>query len=186
MVRRPRLTIPVVLVSYAVLAVVAVVWDVFRSGPSGLLPPPDAADEAVSVALALAFTAAVVGASRLLDRYAQWARRLTQDIAAMIGPLTSAEIAVYAGASGLAEEMFFRGAMQPTLGLWVTSLIFGLCHGYFDRRFAPWVAMATVTGLGLGVLAEQTGSLLAPVLAHFSINFFEFHALNRVSGRESG
>ena len=186
MAPRPQLTVPIVLGVYGTLAAIAVGWDVLRSGPSGLLPSADAMAEAPAVALGLAFAALVIGASRLLEQRFHWARRLSRDIALLIGPLSTAQIAVFSAASGLAEEMFFRGAMQPTLGLWVTSLIFGVCHGYFDRRLAPWAAMAAATGLGLGWLAELTGSLLAPVLAHFTINYFEFHAMNRVAGGSAG
>ena len=137
----------------------------------------------LSVLAGLGFAALVIFSSFLLERRFTWARRLSALLADMIGPLGSREIAVFSLSSGIAEEMFFRGAMQPSLGLWLTSLIFGLAHGYFDRRFIPWMVMAALSGLALGLLAEWTGSLLAPVLAHFTINYFEFHALNRVARR---
>ncbi len=177
-------TIPLALGFYGVLAAVAVVWDVVRGAPSGLLPSPDAIGSATSVVAGLAFAALVIVVSRAMDRWFIWSRRVTEMLAEIIGPLTSREIAVLAATSGLAEEMLFRGAMQPSLGLWVTSLIFGMAHGYFDRTLLPWTVMAAVVGLGLGSLTLWTGSLLAPVLAHFTVNYFEFHALNRIAKRE--
>jgi len=177
----PRPNIPLVLAFYALLAGAAVVWDALRSGPSRLLPQPEAAHPAVSVALALAFAAAAVGSSRLLERRFAWARRLTAELARVLGPLAPREIAVFSLASGVAEELFFRGALQPDAGIWLTSLIFGLCHGYLDRRFVSWMVMATAVGFGLGLLAHHTGSLLAPTIAHFTINYVEFHALDRVA-----
>lgn len=180
---KPRLSIAVVVVFYGLLAGGAIVWDAVRGGPSDLLPQPDAAPVPHSVLLALAVSAIVIGVSRALERRFAWARRVTEVLAEALGPLTRTEIAVFSGASGVAEELFFRGAMQPDLGLWLTSLIFGLAHGYLDRRFLPWMVMATVVGLGLGLLARHTGSLLAPILAHFTINYFEFHALDRVARR---
>lgn len=181
----PRPDVRLVLIFYGLLAGAAVLWDALRGGPTTLLPQPDAAHPALSVALALGFSAVVVALSRLLERRFAWARRVTDELAGVLGPLTRAEIAVYSLASGVAEELFFRGAMQPALGLWLTSLIFGLAHGYLDRRFVPWMVMATAVGFGLGLLARHTGSLLAPILAHFTINYVEFHALDRVARRRA-
>lgn len=182
----PPPSVGVTLVFYGLLAGAAAVWDSVRAGPTDLLPGPDAATVPVSVTLALALAAAVVGTSRALERRFRWAQQITTELARRLGPLTTAEIAVFSGASGVAEELFFRGAMQPTLGLWVTSLIFGVAHGYFDRRFLAWMAMATVVGLALGALASFTGSLLGPILAHFTVNYFELHALDRVARRRAG
>lgn len=183
----PRPDVRLVLIFYGLLAGAGVLWDALRGGPTRLLPQPDAAHPALSVALALGFSAVVVALSRLLEWRFAWARRVAQELAAVLGPLTRREIAVFALASGVAEELFFRGAMQPDLGLWLTSLIFGLAHGYLDRRFVPWMVMATAVGFGLGLLAHYTGSLLAPILAHFTINYVEFHALDRLArGRTAG
>ncbi len=177
-----RPTIPVTLAFYLFVALAALVWDALREGPSRLLPSPEAVPVGVSVVAGLTLAALVILLSQLLERRFVWARRLSRTLAETIGPLSTTEIAVFSLASGIAEEMLFRGAMQPTLGLWLTSLIFGLAHGYLDRRFVPWMVMAGLSGLALGLLAEWTGSLLAPVLAHFTINYFEFHGLNRHHG----
>ena len=178
MFRRRRLTIPLVLSFYGLLALAAVVWDALRAGPSSLLPQPDALGTAPSLVLGLAIAAGVIATGRLLERHFGWARHVSEELARLIGPLSPTEILVFSAASGLAEELFFRGPLQATLGVWIASLIFGLSHGYLERRLLPWTAMATVVGLGLGLVVELTGSLLPAVLAHGTVNYFEFHALD--------
>ena len=49
--------------------------------------------------------------------------------------------------------------------------MFALLHVGPGRRFLPWTVSALVLGVGFGVLAEETGSLGAPIAAHFMINF---------------
>jgi membrane protease YdiL (CAAX protease family) len=70
----------------------------------------------------------------------------------------------------VAEEAFFRGALQPHVGLVAASLIFGLAHFAPRRDLLPWTAFSLGAGLLLGGLFEMTGNLLAPVAAHALIN----------------
>ena len=34
--------------------------------------------------------------------------------------------------AGFGEELFFRGALQPYLGVWITSILFVAIHGYLN------------------------------------------------------
>jgi membrane protease YdiL (CAAX protease family) len=79
-----------------------------------------------------------------------------------VGPAGTVAIGI---AAGVGEEWFFRGALQPMLGLGVTSVAFGLAHvgGRHMLSFGIW---ATVMGVALGSLAWATGGLLAPIVAH--------------------
>ena len=72
--------------------------------------------------------------------------------------------------SGVGEETFFRGAVQPEFGLVVASLVFGLVHVGPDRRYLVWTVWALLAGFLFGVLYEITGGLLAPILAHSAHN----------------
>ena len=174
-----KIPLSLVIGFYGVLAVAAVFWDWLRDGPSRLLCTTDL-DVLRDVGLGIGLAVPVILASRLLDRTFRWARELSQRLHAMLGRLSQAEIVTYSVSSGVAEEMFFRGAMQPTLGLVVTSILFGLCHGLLDKQFVAWTVFAIVLGFLLGLLFRHTGSLLGPVVAHFTINFVNFQALNRV------
>lgn len=68
--------------------------------------------------------------------------------------------------SGVGEEAFFRGALQPVLGIVVTSLLFGALHVGPDRRYLVWTVWAVGAGFLFGALYEWTGGLLAPATAH--------------------
>ncbi|AWB11056.1 MAG TPA: CPBP family intramembrane metalloprotease [Thermodesulfobium narugense] len=74
--------------------------------------------------------------------------------------------------SAFSEEMFFRGLMQEFLGIYAASIFFGILHtpeisikGLFYAIYISFI------GFILGVLYTQQSSILAPMIAHFIINF---------------
>ncbi|MEX2601859.1 MAG: CPBP family intramembrane glutamic endopeptidase [Balneolaceae bacterium] len=80
-------------------------------------------------------------------------------------PFDRIQLSLFAGAG---EELLFRGALQPLLGIWVTSLIFVGIHGYFKFRSAGhWLFGALMFGLSLllGFLFEYAG-LISAMVAH--------------------
>jgi len=74
-------------------------------------------------------------------------------------------IVLLGAAAGIGEEWLFRGVLQPTVGLVLASLIFGLAHvgGARMLAFGVW---ATAMGFLMGGLAIATGGLIAPMIAH--------------------
>lgn len=75
--------------------------------------------------------------------------------------------------AGVGEELLFRAALQPILGIWFTSLLFVGLHGYF--RFTSWKhilfgGMMFSLSVGLGLLYEYSG-LLAAMTAHAVYDF---------------
>jgi hypothetical protein len=68
-------------------------------------------------------------------------------------------------AAGIGEEWFFRGVLQPVVGLTASSLLFGLAH-VGSSKMVPFGLWATAMGFVLGGLAIVTGGLLAPIVAH--------------------
>ena len=125
----------------------------------------------MSPLLGLVIGLAVVALSRLATRHLEWARRLHLDFRAILGELSGREILVLALASSVGEELLFRGALMPWLGIWPQALIFAVLHFGPGRRFLPWTASAFVVGLSFGYLVQWTGDLGAPIVAHFLINF---------------
>jgi membrane protease YdiL (CAAX protease family) len=125
---------------------------------------------AISLGLGAALASLIVATTPYIVKRAAWARALHEELRSLIGSLTSTEITTLALASGFAEELFFRGAMQPAIGLFVTSFIFGLVHVGPRRIFVVWGAWAFLVGLAFGVIFELTGVLWGPVLAHVWIN----------------
>jgi membrane protease YdiL (CAAX protease family) len=125
---------------------------------------------ALSLGLGLLLAVVVVGVTPILVERTRWARALHAELAEIISPLSAAEMTWLALASGVAEELFFRGAMQPAWGLLITSLIFGAVHVGPKPLFLAWTTWAFVMGLLLGLIFELTGVLWGPVLAHVWIN----------------
>ena len=62
------------------------------------------------------------------------------------------------------EETLFRGAMQPRLGILVTSILFAALHTQYAVSFATLEVF--VLGLGLGWLRKQSGSTLPGMVTH--------------------
>ena len=80
----------------------------------------------------------------------------------------------------IAEEALFRGVLQhqlaqhlqqQTAGKWIAiaiaALLFGLAH--FGGGWV-YVTLATVAGMGYGVLYHVTGRIEATILGHFTLN----------------
>jgi len=70
--------------------------------------------------------------------------------------------------AGTGEELLFRGAIQPLLGIWFTSLIFVAIHGYFKfQKIGHLVFGGLMFALSmmLGYLFEHAG-LIAAMSAH--------------------
>ena len=76
--------------------------------------------------------------------------------------------------SGMGEEVFFRGALQPVIGLVAASLLFGAVHIGPDRRYLVWTLWAAGAGFLFGALYLWTGGILAPVTAHVLHNAATF------------
>jgi len=119
----------------------------------------------------------VVGLTWSLRRWEPLVR-LNEELSAMLGAPSSPVIALLAVSSAVGEEILFRGALQPLLGLWITALIFALLHGGTAPRFRSWALFALASGLLLGAMALYTENLLAPMLCHLTINYFNLHLLS--------
>ena len=147
----------------------------------------------LDIAIGLGVGLLVVVVSAILERVAEWAQRLSEAFAGLLGPMSHAQIAVFAITSAVGEELLFRGFLQQWLsdvvfggpmsdwwGLIVASAIFGLVHVGPDRRtFLPWTIMAVVMGFALGGMYLYTGNVLAPILCHFTINFLNLAQIAR-------
>jgi membrane protease YdiL (CAAX protease family) len=153
-------------------------------GDSILHPSPEAAARAWSVPAALGAGLAAglvaLAISEALTRWTALGKALSDLLAESLGPLDRANAWLLALASGLAEEMFFRGALQPKVGIVGASILFGAAHFLPRRELALWSVYAIGIGLGLGALYEWTGQLVAPVAAHVLVNGIN---LPRLAGR---
>ena len=160
-----------VLVLYLGLASAGLAWSTLRGDASvwrvpGREDPQMLLGIVAGVLIGLGF----VFASRFATHRFEWGRSLHRDLRALLGPLPGGEIVTLAVASAIGEEIFFRGALLPGIGLWASSAIFALLHIGPKLRFLPWTLSSFVAGLVFGQLCLWAGDLSGPVVAHFTVN----------------
>jgi hypothetical protein len=178
----PRLSrSTLVLLLYTALSLVAVAIAAGRGALDLYRPVGDSSVGwlLVSPAIGVGIGLAVVLLSRLSVRHYKWARRLHTDFRDLLGQLSGGEIMILAVASAVGEELLFRGALMPWIGLWPQAIIFALLHIGPGVRFLPWTVSALLMGLLFGWLVHLTGDLGAPIAAHFTINYMNLRYIAR-------
>ena len=90
--------------------------------------------------------------------------------------------------AGVGEEILFRGAIQHSLGLWPTSVLFVFIHGYltpFNWRISIYGLLMVFISAGLGYLMIQKG-IYAAMTAHFIFDVMLFFVMvKEMKGKES-
>lgn len=104
------------------------------------------------------------------ERVLPLARELEARLAGVLGPLTLSEAVGLALLSGFAEELFFRGAVQGTVGWIGATLLFGLLHSGPGKAFRLWSLFALLAGALFGGIMAWRGNLLGPAVGHFLVN----------------
>lgn len=77
------------------------------------------------------------------------------------------QITAIAAAAGIGEEILFRGALQPRLGMVGTAVVFGLLHW----ATFTYALLAGAISLYLSWILVATENLLAPVIVHAAYDF---------------
>lgn len=88
--------------------------------------------------------------------------------------------------AGISEEILFRGALQPVIGIWWTSILFIGVHGYIRLRTITHVLYTLFTFLLstiLGLLFIYFG-LPAAISAHFIYDVVVLYDINRDTEKE--
>jgi membrane protease YdiL (CAAX protease family) len=94
-------------------------------------------------------------------------RDLARDLAVKASDMRTRQIFFVAAAASVTEELFFRGALVPTLGIVVAAVAFGALH---LRSGVAWSVLAALFGAALGTVFCASGSLAGPVVAHFAVD----------------
>lgn len=152
---------------YGLLALAAAVFGAFRGRNVFALGDRPLVDLALGVAVACGTVALGVAMYRLVPAM--------RDIAKELGPrivdgTTRGDLVLISVFSGVGEEALFRGALQPEIGLFAASLLFGVAHVGPDRRYLVWTLWAVGAGFLFGALYQWTGGLLSPTVAHATHN----------------
>jgi membrane protease YdiL (CAAX protease family) len=124
----------------------------------------------LSAGLGTVIGAATVAATHVLARRAQWVRALHADLRPVVRGAEDTTLVAMAIASGLAEELLFRGLLTPLVGVIASSIAFGILHQVRGRARWGWMAWALVMGLLFATVFAATGSLVGPIIAHVYIN----------------
>jgi len=171
---------------YGAVAGMAVCWTWLRgAGLEDLVAPGIRSGWTTEIAMGLGVGLAVVIVGRLAHRWFAAVRRLSNEIRALLPRLQTWDVVLMAVTSGIGEELLFRGAMQSAWGFWPTVFVFSVAHGFFIRRYWAWMAFAAVAGVLFGWMVLATGTLLAPIIAHATINGLNLAWLERTrSGTE--
>lgn len=85
----------------------------------------------------------------------------------------------YSFCAGVGEEILFRGAIQPHLGIWLTAILFIFLHGYlnpFNRAIMLYGLFMVIISAGLGYLFAIYG-IYAAMSAHFIFDVAMFSYL---------
>ena len=134
-----------------------------------LLPRPWRLPAGAALVLVVAWT--TVRATRLLVTQTSWAARLHLHLRSELLGMSPSQMVLLAGVSACSEELFFRGVLGPALGFVGSSALFGLIHAAPRNSYAPRAGWAFGMGLLLSALYLSSGTLLAPVAAHWLINY---------------
>jgi len=87
--------------------------------------------------------------------------------------LSIADAFVIALTAGICEEILFRAVLQPMWGIWITSFVFILLHGYFNPlnwRMSLFGLLMFCLSLAIGFVYMNYGLIPAMAL-HFTYDF---------------
>jgi membrane protease YdiL (CAAX protease family) len=87
--------------------------------------------------------------------------------------------------AGFGEELLFRGALQPLLGVWFTSILFVVLHARayrftsFSKRVLVQASGLLVVSVTLGFIAKYAG-LITAMIVHAAIDIVGLYTIRRV------
>lgn len=186
-----RLTIKTVRLFYLVTPVVfgaialAILWmrgippmDVFRA--------PKSLTEQLLVGL-VAGTVSGIGVGIVVVRASTLAslRAIIRNVFESARP-TLFDLFLTSLSAGIAEEFLFRGAVQPWLGIWITSLLFMLAHGVGLKLSLGRLTLGLFVfsaSLFLGVILIHVG-LVACMVTHLMLDLLVLLQYQRMTTQE--
>jgi membrane protease YdiL (CAAX protease family) len=165
---------------YAVLLFLALAWIYLQGRLNWNLFFPSTPQEfTLGVLFGIGIALFIIVLSLFSSRNFGWGQLLEKEFRKVLVPLAPREIVLLAGVSGFVEEFFFRGTLQPVIGIVFTSILFGVVHFVPKKVFIPWSLYATFAGFVLGSLYEITKGLVPSIIAHVLVNLVLIFSLNR-------
>ena len=178
----PSIWTGVALTVYLPISLFSVAWMVWSIGTADTWARMMGRAPGGALALGVGIGLSLVVVSSL-THYVEWGRRLEHAFAKMLGPLPLPTCLALAAASAVGEELFFRGVLQPAIGVTWATLLFGAVHIPPERALAPWPLFAAAAGALFAWSVVHTGGLVAAIAAHFVVNAINLTLLSRVASR---
>lgn len=97
-------------------------------------------------------------------------RVIEQALTSTLRGLSPAALIYLSIISAIGEEVLFRVAIQPSIGMLPTALCFALLHSGPLGRLNAWVLSAFIRGLLMAWVFDRTGVLWPSLLGHMMIN----------------
>lgn len=161
------------LLAFVALAYVAVGYRNYRTGPEATARLGIHKPTATQVTMGLAGVLAAFVAANIGGLLTQWLQpdvldSLENSMEAITSGVTTPFVAVVlALSSGIGEEVLFRGAIQPRLGMVLTAVLFTFLHAQYGFT---WILLGLfLIGMIFGWLAKRYGTMAA-VIAHVVYN----------------
>jgi membrane protease YdiL (CAAX protease family) len=88
-------------------------------------------------------------------------------------------------AAGVSEEILFRAALQPLIGIWFASAVFSVAHlrtasvAGSPLKKVVYLVNVFVVGLALGLVFQKIG-LVTVILVHAIIDFVALRSMRRL------
>lgn len=104
---------------------------------------------------------------------------LKTELIYILGPTPTPALLYLAAVSAIGEELLFRAGMQPHLGIFLTSVLFGLLHLGPGIRVSVWSLWAFLAGLLFSWTYDKTASLWPSIIGHSLVNVIGMLRLRR-------
>lgn len=85
--------------------------------------------------------------------------------------------------SAVSEEILFRGALQPLIGIPLTITAYVVIHSGPNGVFSAWSLQSLAVGAAFSTIFEQTGNLPLLMVIHFLVNMMSFLQVRRAFSR---
>jgi len=162
---------------YTFLTLAAIVWMPHtRQKLDDLIRPRNLFAE---IGLGVGVAIVLLGSTPWLVAHVRAVRELEREFGWILGEQREWECVYLALLSGVAEELFFRGAVHAALGPWLGLVVFATLHWPINGQFRAWPFTALVAGAILTAERMVTGTLIAPVITHVLINAINLLRISR-------